>query len=65
MREALECWMKGITPPESITTKTFILRNRLKVYVYTHKMPKHYGVVYNKRKVLENYDTLPYGYVEM
>ena len=65
MREALECWMKGITPPQLITTKTLILRNILKASVYTHKIPKHYGVVYNKRRVLENYDTLPYGYVEM
>ena len=34
MREALECWMKGITPPELKTTKTLILRKRLKAYLY-------------------------------
>ena len=34
MREALECWMKGITPPDLITTKTLILKNRLKAYIY-------------------------------
>ena len=65
MREAIECWMKGITPPELITTKTLILGNRLKACVYIPKMPKHYGAVHNKRRVLEYYYTLPYGYVEM
>ena len=52
--------MKGDEAPELVTTKTLILRNKLKGYVYTHIFPKHCGVVYNKRRVLENFDTHPY-----
>ena len=64
MRDALQCWMKESDAPELVTTKTLILSNKLKGYVYTHVFPKHYGVVYNKRRVLENFDTCPYGYVD-
>ena len=65
MRDALQCWMKGDKVPELVTTKTLILRNKLKGYVYTHIFPKHYGVVYNKRRVLEIFHTHPYGYVDV
>ena len=65
MRDALQCWMKGDEVPELVTTKTLILRKKLKGYVYTHVFPKHYRVVYNKRRVLENFDRHPYGYVDV
>ena len=55
MRGALQCWMKGDEVPELVTMKTLILRNKLKGYVYTHIFPKHQRVVYNKRRVLENF----------
>ena len=65
MRGALQCWMKGDEAPELVTTKTLILRNKLKGYVYTYIFSKHYRVVYNKRRILENFDTCPYGYVDV
>ena len=64
MRDALQCLMKGSDAPELVTMKTLILRKKLKGYVYTHVFPKHYGVVHNKRGVLENFDMHPYGYVD-
>ena len=30
--------------------------------MYTLEMPKSYGVVYNKRIIMNNYTTLPYGF---
>ena len=33
MRDALQCWMKEDEAPELVTTKTLILRNKLKGYV--------------------------------
>ena len=45
-----------------VTIKTMILRNKLKANVYTLEMPKSYGVVYNKRIVMDDYTTLPYGF---
>ena len=64
MRDALQCCMKGSDAPELVTMKTLKLRKKLKGYVYTHVFPKHYGVVYNKRRVLENFDTCPFGYLD-
>ena len=39
-----------------------ILRDKLKANVYTLEMPKSYGVVYNKRMVMDDYTTLSYGF---
>ena len=30
--------------------------------VYSTQMPKHYGVVYNKRVVMDDFTTVPYGF---
>ena len=49
------------TPPLT-TYKTMISRNKYSGVVYTHLMPKTYGMVYNKRTVSPNLTTLPYGY---
>jgi G:T-mismatch repair DNA endonuclease (very short patch repair protein) len=62
MKEALHCWKNKLTKSDMITVKTMILRNKLQAIVYSKQVPKHYGVVYNKRIVLDNYETVPYGY---
>ena len=39
-----------------------IIRNKKEKSIVTKRMKKDYRVVYNKRVVKENYETLPYGY---
>ena len=39
-----------------------ILRDKLKANVYTLEMPKSHGVVHNKRIIMDDYTTLPYGF---
>ena len=39
-----------------------IMRNKKEKRIVTKRMKKDYRVVYNKRVVNENYDTVPYGY---
>ena len=51
-----------IEQPKMVTIKMMILRDKLKANVYTLEMPKNYGVVYNKRVVMDDYTTLPHGF---
>ena len=62
MKEALMAWHNQREPPNMVTTCTMILRNKHVAKVYTKKVGKHYGVVYNKRRVLDDMSTQPYGY---
>ena len=62
MKDALISWKNKIEQPEMVTIKTMILRDKLKANVYTFEMPKNYSVVYNKRIVMDDYTTLPYGF---
>ena len=62
MRGALEAWRAGEDPPEMVTVRTHILRNRITRRVYSRRVAKHYGVVYDKRAVLPDYSTLPFGF---
>ena len=39
-----------------------ITRDKKEKNIVTKKMRKDYLVVYNKRVITENYETLPYGY---
>ena len=39
-----------------------IIRNKKEKSIVTKRMRKDYRVVYNKRVITENYETLPYGY---
>ena len=64
MRECLRCWNRGEEAPELVTVKTMILRKKMEGVVYSQEMPKTYGMVYNKRILLDDYFTLPYGYRE-
>ena len=62
MKEALHMWKDVNAYPKMVTLKTMIMRDKLTAIVYTCMMPKHYGVVHNKRVVTDNFSTIPYGY---
>ena len=62
MKEALFAW-KEEKNNEMITIKTEILRGKHKnSIVYSKEIKKRYSVVYDKRKVLDNFVTIPYGF---
>ena len=61
MKEALYAW-KQKKPYEIVTVKTEIVRNKHEPKVINRVVGKHYGVVYDKRKVLPDFTTLPFGY---
>ena len=48
MEKALYAWKNKEKFPEMVTVKTMIMCNKLTAVVYMAKMPKQYGVVYNK-----------------
>ena len=62
MKQALHTWRDVDIYPEMVTLKTMIMRDKLTATVYTHMMPKHYGVMYNKRVVNDDFSTIPFGY---
>ena len=71
MKDALKCWyIKRLNPhsdidthkEQLITVTTRILRDNKKCKVYSKKVSKTYGIVYDKRKVIENYQTIPFGF---
>ena len=61
MKETLTSWLTN-DQSKLITVKTEIRRNKYESIVYSAQVEKHYGVVYDKRVVCEDYTTLPYGY---
>ena len=61
MKEALYSW-KNNDKKELVTIRTEILRDKKSPKVYNRVVHKHYGVVYDKRIVLDNFTTVPYGY---
>lgn len=62
MKEALVSWKNRDEKVEMTTVKVMFKRNKKQPKIFTIKVPKNYGVVYNKRHVLNNFSTLPYGY---
>ena len=62
MKKALLAWKNKVDQIEMVTLKTMILRNKLTAIVYSTQMPKHYGVVYNKRVVMDDFTAMPYGF---
>ena len=61
MKESLFAW-KGNRPKELITVKTELVRDKYKPKVFNRVISKHYGVVYDKRIVLPDFTTIPFGY---
>ena len=61
MKEALFAW-KDKTPLEILTIKTEIVRDKHNPKVINRSVAKHYGVVYDKRKMLPDFSTLPFGF---
>lgn len=62
MKETLFDWMNEEKSEKLITVKTEIARNKHEQIVYNRVVEKRYGIVYDKRRVLSDYTTLPYGY---
>ena len=62
MKEALMLWHKGEEKKELITVKTELMRDRNKGEVFNRVVSKHYGVVYDKRRVLPDFTTIPFGF---
>jgi hypothetical protein len=61
MKNALYMYMKK-EPTSLVTIKTQITRNKYKQDVYNRTIAKHYSIVYDKRQLMENFSTLPFGY---
>ena len=61
MKEALYSW-KNNDKSELVTIRTEILRDKKSPKVYNREVQKHYGVVYDKRIVLDDLTTIPFGY---
>ena len=61
MKEALVAWKKN-EKKELITVKTELVRDKYKPKVFNRVISKHYGVVYNKRKVLPDFTSIPFGF---
>ena len=62
MKDCLYAW-KEKKPLEMITVKTEIRRHKHDPKVYNIIISKHYGVIYDKRRVLPDLTTLPYGFI--
>ena len=61
MKEALVAW-KNNEKKELITVKTELVRDKYKPKVFNRVISKHYGVVYDKRKVLPDFTSIPFGF---
>ena len=62
MKDCLYAW-KEEKLLEMITVKTEIRRDKHDPKVYNRIISKHYGVIYDKRRVLPDLATLPYGFI--
>ena len=74
MKNALFMWYEGkmndcideksdnVNENTLISVATSILRNKHTISVYNRKVPKHYGIVYDKRALRSDYETVPFGY---
>ena len=63
MKKSLFNWQNGIKDKTLQTVKVEIQRQKYQnPHVYTRSVKKNYRVIYDKRRVLEDYTTHPYGY---
>ena len=53
--------MENQEKKEMVTVRTEICRDKKSPKVFNRVVYKHYGVVYDKRVVLNNLETVPYG----
>ena len=61
MKEALYAW-KNDKPIKLITVKTELVRDKHEPKVTNRIVSKHYGVVYDKRVMLPDFTTVPFGF---
>ena len=61
MKEALVAWKRN-EKKELITVKTELVRDKYKPKVFNRVISKHYSVVYDKRKVLPDFTSIPFGF---
>ena len=61
MKEALVAWKRN-EKKELVTVKTELVRDKYKPKVFNRFISKHYGVVYDKRKVLPDFTSIPFGF---
>ena len=61
MKEALVAWKRN-EKKELVTIKTEIVRDKYKPKVFNRVISKHYGVVYDKRQVLPDFTSIPFGF---
>ena len=62
MKEILDSWINK-DELKLKTIKTEICRNKHECTVYSKTVEKPYGVVYDKRIVQPNYQTIPFGFI--
>ena len=63
MKELVCLYVDPEEENEKVTvTRDNIVRDKKESKIYTKKQKKDYRIVYNKRVVNENYETVPYGY---
>ena len=63
MKELVCLYVDPKEESEKVTiTRDNIVRDKKESKIYTKKQKKDYRIVYNKRVVNENYETVPYGY---
>ena len=61
IKEALVAWKRN-EKKELVTVKTELVRDKYKPKVFNRVISKHYGVVYDKRKVLPDFTSIPFGF---
>ena len=61
MKQSLEKFMKN-EEEELVIVKTQICRNKQDPCVYNKVVSKRYSTVFDKRKILPNFTSVPYGY---
>ena len=61
MKEALVAWKRN-EKKELVTVKTELVRDKYKPKVFNRVISKHYGVVYDKRQVLPDFTSIPFGF---